>query len=69
VLATSWFGWWRRMPPTSTIASQIGGGLKKTGSSRMQPVSNKLDRFFIPLNDRFMNQSEKILRTARLTLG
>jgi hypothetical protein len=45
------------------------GGLKKTGSSRMQPVSNKLDRFFIPLNDRFMNQSEKILRTARLTLG
>jgi hypothetical protein len=24
----------------------------------MQPVGNKLDRFFIPLNDRFINQSE-----------
>jgi hypothetical protein len=24
----------------------------------MQPVGNKLDRFFIPLNDRFVNPSE-----------
>jgi hypothetical protein len=26
--------------------------------SLMQPVANKLDRFFIPLNDRFMSPSE-----------